>query len=111
LYPESEEILGLAEPFTQEELHKAVRGLALNKASSLDGLPAKFAQVNWEILASDLMKILHDFYHLKADLTPMNKAHILLISKGDNVTDVKDYRPISVINLIPKIHPLQNLSK
>jgi hypothetical protein len=103
LYPEGSDIIGLNEPFSQEEIHNAVMSLAKNKASGPDGLPAELIQMNWEVLAPDIISIVQDFYNLQIDLTPMNKAHIVLVPKGSDPSNMADYRPISVINLIPKL--------
>jgi Reverse transcriptase (RNA-dependent DNA polymerase) len=49
------------------------------------------------------MDIVQQFYHLQLDLTPLNKAHMILIPKGTSTSNMEDYRPMSVINLIPKL--------
>jgi hypothetical protein len=103
LYPESLELSGLDEPFSLEEIYNAVQSLANNKASGPDGLPAKFLQLNWEALAPDIMKIVQQFYHLQLDMTPLNKAHMVLIPKGASTSNMENYRSISVINLILKL--------
>ena len=43
------------------------------------------------------------FYKGELDLKPINESNIIFIPKTDTPLTTADYRPISVINLIPKL--------
>lgn len=47
--------------------------------------------------------MLNKFYNHTLDLSALNKANIVFIPKKENPEGTADYRPISIINLIPKI--------
>ncbi|KAJ4755660.1 RNA-directed DNA polymerase (reverse transcriptase)-related family protein [Rhynchospora pubera] len=93
----------LAKQFTPQEVHQAVLKLAINKASGPDGIPNEFAREKWEVLHKDLMDIFDDPFNLKLNLTELNKAHIILLPKTQSATSLTSYRPISIINYIPKL--------
>lgn len=47
--------------------------------------------------------MIHSFYAHELDLSSINKANIIMMAKKDNATQVGDYRPISVMNVVPKL--------
>ena len=93
----------LQEPFSDEEIQRAVFQLAKNKSSGPDGLPNEFIQTYWEDLKNQIGQILRDFYDGKADLLPYNEANLVMIPKTDAPMDTSQFRPISVLNLLPKL--------
>lgn len=93
----------LANPFTEVEIEGAVFQLAKNKASGPDGLPNEFIQKYWVHLKGQIGKIMEEFYEGTLDLLPYNEGNIVLIPKTEAPTETGQFRPISVINLIPKL--------
>lgn len=85
-----------------QEVEDAIKQLALNKASGPDGLPNEFLKKFWLDLKSEIMQILHGFHDCSLDLRSMNKANVVMVPKIDSPQLVGDFRPISIINLIPK---------
>lgn len=81
LYPNHNNLLQLAEPFHEEEVKLAVKGLAKGKASGPDGLPNEFIQTYWAELKGDILPIMDDFYHNRLDLREMNRANVVMIKK------------------------------
>lgn len=104
LYPiPNPNLLDLDAPFTEQEIEMAVLGLKDNRASGPDGLPNELAKKYWPLLKPNLLQIMKEFYNGTLDLSPHNKASIVLLPKKEIVSSIKDFRPISIINLIPKI--------
>lgn len=103
LYPEEIDLTQLGLPFLEEEVAKAVCQLAKNKASGPDGIPNKFLQEYWPIIKKDIMAIVNLFYNHDLDLSDSNRANIIMIPKKEVACVVQDFRPISVINVIPKL--------
>lgn len=103
LYGPSQELSGLDIPFTLHEIEVAVMGLSENKASGPDGIPAKFLQVYWPSLKDEIMHIMRGFYENQLNLEEFNKANVVMLPKGENPLTVKEFRPISIINIISKL--------
>lgn len=93
----------LQDPFTENVVQRAVNMLAGNKASGPDGLPNEFLRTFWPKLKGEIMEIMKGFYDNSLDLSQVNRANVVMIPKKESPVSVGDYRPISVINLIPKL--------
>lgn len=103
LYPQRNDLTRLGSNFTESEIETAVRGLASNKACGPDGLPNEFAKNYWPQLKGELSALITAFFDHSLDLTAVNRANIIFIPKKEHPKKTSDYRPISVINLLPKI--------
>lgn len=103
LYPDQQDLSYLQNPFSEGEVERAVRQLAKNKASGPDGLPNEFAQIYWEEVKDEIMDLIIAFYNHVLDLKPINRGNVIMIPKKEGANSVHDFRPISVINLVPKI--------
>jgi hypothetical protein len=49
------------------------------------------------------MNFMHGFYQGTIDLHCTNKANIIMIPKNDNPQSTTDFRPMSMINILPKL--------
>lgn len=103
LYPFEEDLSHLQLPFEVDEIETAVFQLAKNKSSRPDGLPNEFLQTYWQSLKTGIIEMITDFYNHRLDLTKFNRADVIMIPKCETPSTVGDYRPISVINLVPKL--------
>lgn len=105
LYPETMDLEELQSSFTELEVQVAIHNLAPNKAFGPDGLPLpnEFVKLYWPALKENLMGIINDFYEGRLDLTQSNRANIVLILKKEGPKSVYDFRPILIINLMPKV--------
>ncbi|XP_078152344.1 uncharacterized protein LOC144547541 [Carex rostrata] len=103
LYNQNMDLWSLDDPFTQAEVECAVKDLAKNKASGPDGIPNEFLQIYWPHLKGQIMAIVEGFYNNQVQLEEINKANVVMIPKKDSPDSVTDFRPISVINVIPKL--------
>uniref|UniRef100_A0A453SAZ9 Reverse transcriptase domain-containing protein n=1 Tax=Aegilops tauschii subsp. strangulata TaxID=200361 RepID=A0A453SAZ9_AEGTS len=65
-----------------------------------DGLPVVFFQKFWEILRSAIMPMFHEFYVGTLDMARINYGVISLIPKVVGATDIRQFRPITVINVL-----------
>lgn len=94
----------LGEPFTEEEVHRAIKEMPADKAPGPDGFTGAFFKVCWEIIKDDILLVFSSIYNLRcAHLNLLNSANIVLIPKKDGAESVSDYRPISLIHSIAKI--------
>lgn len=103
LYQSNPGLESLQQPFSMTEIETAVHQLANNKASGPDGLPNEFLKCYWNELKVEVFAILQLFHSHQLDLTPYNEACITMVPKIKTPLTISDFRPISVLNLIPKL--------
>lgn len=94
-------LMDLEQPFSKIEVLSAMEGLAKNKASGPDQIPNEFHQTYWP--KSDILEIVDGLFHGTISLSKINKANLIFIPKKENPSMISHYRPISVLNAIPKL--------
>lgn len=90
---------------TEAEILKAIKSMKNNTAPGLDGLTSSFIKFFWIKLKPLILHSFKDAY-LKGEMSEsQKKAVITLIHKGKDLTrtELKNYRPISLINTDAKI--------
>jgi hypothetical protein len=98
-----EDRIRLTAPFTIDEIKLVVFSLKHNSAPGPDGIPAEFFQDFWEIIHNDLWNLFKDFYDGVLDIKRLNFGLVTLIPKIDNPTDMRNFRPICLLNVCYKI--------
>ena len=88
---------------TPFECKKAVFSMAKNKSPGLDGLPLEFYQVFWADIECILVNALNENF-AKGVMSRSQKCGIIsLIHKKDDEEDLKNWRPITLLNYDYKI--------
>ena len=88
---------------TGEEIAKVVGGLKNGKSPGPDGLSSEFYKKFWPIISSTFTSfVIHTFdsHNIPSN---MKLGIITLIHKKNNTDDIKNYRPISLLNTDLKI--------
>jgi hypothetical protein len=93
----------LTAPFSFDEIYKVVSDLKHNSAPGPDGLPAEFFQDFWDIIKKDIWSLCDDFCKGNLDIKRLNYGVITLIPKVDNAMEMKNFRPICLLNVCYKI--------
>jgi hypothetical protein len=93
----------LTVPFSIEEIKMVVFSLKHNSAPGPDGIPAEFFQDFWDLIHIDLWNLLKDFYDGALDIKRLNFGLVTLLPKVDNPTDIRNFRPICLLNVCYKI--------
>ena len=93
----------LLAPYTNEEVKTALFQMFPTKAPGPDGFPARFYQQNWNVLREDVINGVLDFFERETLPEGINDTVIVLIPKGKDPQSLKDYRPISLCNVIYKV--------
>lgn len=73
------------------------------KAPSPDGLPAMFFQKYWHIVGTGVKHMVLDVLNNNRYPRDLNTTHIALIPKYKNPATPKDFKPISLCNVVMKM--------
>eukprot|EP00253_Pinus_taeda_P013625 PITA_13625 len=98
-----EENTVISRPITTEEVIQVIWSMEADKAPGLDGFSIHFYQSCWEVIKSDLLKMIKGFM-IKAKIGGGIKSTFLaLIPKETNPETFARFRPISLCNASYKI--------
>lgn len=103
LYEKDNNIGHLADPITQEEIRLVVSSLPNNKSPGPDGFTTEFYKAFIDQLLPDLHATLAKVLETGGTLHPLNSSYTVLIPKNDNAVEPRDFRPISLVNMVQKI--------
>ena len=83
---------------TKAELDRAIKSLKLRSAPGPDGTPAIFLIHNWTLIGTPLLKTFNR--HLDGSSLPddYRTARLKLLPKKGDKTDIKNWRPITILN-------------
>lgn len=90
-------------PFLPDEVARAIGDMKTNSAPGPDGLHVAFFQKFWEQLRPVVMPMFQEFYIGTLVMPRLNFGVITLIPKVTGATDIRQFRPITVINVIQRI--------
>ena len=93
----------LVAPFAEEEVLAAIKGMNTSSAPGPDGLPVTFFKTFWQTVKPEVMALFEEFYSGSMDLGRLNYGIITLIPKVSGASDIRQFRPITVINVIFRI--------
>ena len=85
------------------DLEQGMKQLPLGKSPGIDGLQVEFYQTMWHLIRFDFLEMVSDVYQNKILSNSQRKGMIRLIFKKTDRTDLKYYRPISLLNVDVKI--------
>jgi hypothetical protein len=80
-----------------------VKDLQGDKAPGPDGFTMAFFQKCWSVIEADVMGFFDEVYHHCKFERSLNASFIALIPKKQNASNIRDFRPISLIGSIYKL--------
>jgi hypothetical protein len=93
----------LMRPITQEEVDQAVKEMPPGKAPGPDGFTSDFFHYCWEMIREEVWQVVEESRTSGQVLSALNATFLMLIPKEERVTHPKQYRPITLCNVIYKI--------
>ena len=93
----------LEEVFSEEEIWTAISGLNGDKAPGPDGFPLAFWSFSWDFVKAEVLGFFKEFHEQGKFVRSINATFLVLIPKKQNVADLKDLRPISLVGGLYKI--------
>jgi exonuclease III len=93
----------LLRPITQTEVDHAVENMPPGKAPGPDGFTTDFFHHCWDMVKEEVWQVVEESRTSGQVLPALNATFITLIPKEERVTHPKQFRPISLCNVIYKI--------
>jgi hypothetical protein len=85
------------------ELEQAVKEMKSERAPGPDGFFAIFSKEFWEMCKLDILEMLSKLHKGELDLDRLNYGVITLIPKIKGAVNIKQFRPICLLNVIFEI--------
>ncbi|XP_058764138.1 uncharacterized protein LOC131637556 [Vicia villosa] len=89
--------------FTAEEVELALSQMHPLKAPGPDGLPSLFFQKYWHVVGEDVKHLVLGVLNDSQGVEDINRTFIALIPKVKNPASPKEFRPISLCNVVMKL--------
>jgi hypothetical protein len=93
----------LMKPFTEEEICNVIWSMEPDKAPGPDGFSIHFYRTCWEIIKTDLLRMIKAFQQKSKVGGSTNSTFLALIPKEVNLGSFDRFRPISLCNASYKI--------
>jgi hypothetical protein len=94
-----EEALNLMRPFTMKELEEALKDMDPSSAPGPDGLGVGFYLAFWDQTKDTMLEMFQALHREELNLRRLNYGLISLIPKMKEANNIKQYRPICLLNV------------
>ena len=89
--------------FEKDEILSVIRDMEGDKAPGPDGFSMAFFHHCWRVVERDVLAVFEEFYqHCKFEKS-LNATFIALIPKKNGASNIRDFRPISLVGSLYKI--------
>ena len=88
---------------SEEKVLKCLLKLGANKATGLDGIPARFIKDSASIVSVPIVHIIN--LSMITDGVPddLKSARVVPLFKKHDNTETGNYRPVSILNIVSKV--------
>jgi hypothetical protein len=97
-------LAALEDLFTENEIWEVIKEMPNDKAPGPDGMTGLFYKCCWEIIKLDVINAFNAFWSQDSrSFHHLNGAYMILLKKKDQLVEIRDYRPISLIHSFGKL--------
>ena len=89
---------------SKSDINKIIKSVNVNKAKGPDGISAKFVKMSANVIDCHLANIINNDISLNKYSKHAKTATVRPIFKKDDRTNIKNYRPVSHLNIFSKIY-------
>ena len=89
---------------TTQEINRIINSLSSDKAIGPDAITVKFIKMSANVIDSHLANIINKDIDLNSYSESAKTANVRPIFEKDERTKVKNYRPVSLLNIFSKIY-------
>ena len=90
----------LEQRFEREEILRVVKELEGDKAPGPDGFTMAFYHHCWGVVERDVLAVFEEFYQHSKFEKSLNATFIALIPKKNGASNIRDFRPISLVGSV-----------
>ena len=94
----------LTKPITKTELFWIIKQMATGKTPGPDGIAIEFYHKCWHIIGDDFTQVLNEIHEKGIIPDEIKNGIITLVHKKNKKEDLRNYRPISLLNTDLKIY-------
>jgi hypothetical protein len=99
----SEQKQNLVKPFTTQEVEEVIKDMTIEFDPWPDGFPVIFYKKFWGLVKWWIMQMMEAFHMGKMNLSRINYGLIVLLPKVKEVVNIKQFRPIYLLNVFYKL--------
>ncbi|KAJ9536695.1 LOW QUALITY PROTEIN: hypothetical protein OSB04_un000168, partial [Centaurea solstitialis] len=89
-------------PILDEEIRQAIFSIGNDKSPGSDGFSAKFFKAAWDVIGSDVLLAIHNFFYRGRISKEINHTLLCLLPKSPNASSVSEFRPIACCSVLYK---------
>jgi len=94
-----EEGASLIRDFQEEEVKSAMCSMKSNSAPGPNGFGVQFFKSFWQLIGNDYLALFQDLHKGVLDIRRLNYRVITLVPKAQDANNIKQYRPICLLNV------------
>ena len=94
----------ISKPISKKELHEIIKTIVTGKSPGPDGISVEFGKRHWQTIKQDFTEMINKIHDSHKFPEMMKHGIIKLIHKKGLKTDIRNYRPITLLNVDLKIY-------
>lgn len=92
----------LLSPVSEAEIKETMFSIDSDRAPGPDGFNSHFYKASWDIVGSEIIAAIKEFFSIVKLLKQPNDTSLTIIPKMENAEELGDFRPFSCCNVLYK---------